>query len=81
MAKQSLFYEEVVPLTKERHMGWSVQHQHTYAFAAKQHSVPPTHTWVVESRPDARVVGTLCSCSSSADSAARRWTCRPTRVW
>ena len=40
MAKQSLFYEEVVPLTKERHMGWSVEHQHTYAFAAKQHSVP-----------------------------------------
>ena len=40
MAKQSLFYEEVVPLTKERHMGWSVEHQHTFAFAAKQHSVP-----------------------------------------
>jgi len=40
MAKQSLFYEEVVPLTKERHMGWSVEQGHTYAFAAKQHSVP-----------------------------------------
>lgn len=40
MAKQSLFYEEVVPLTKERHLGWSVEQGQNYAFAAKQHSVP-----------------------------------------
>ncbi|MEM7060647.1 MAG: SapC family protein [Pseudomonadota bacterium] len=44
MAKQSLFYEEVVPLTKERHMGWSVEQGKTYAFAAKQHSVPLMHS-------------------------------------
>lgn len=40
MAKQSLFYEEVVPITKERHMGWSVEKPGNFSFAATQHSVP-----------------------------------------
>lgn len=40
MAKQSLFYEDVIPITKERHAGWSVTQGKDYAFAAEAHSVP-----------------------------------------
>lgn len=40
MAKQLLFYEDVKPITKERHKDWSMQRGENFAFAADSNAVP-----------------------------------------
>ncbi len=40
MAPQLLFYNDVVPLNKERHQGWSLKQVDDYSFADKANSVP-----------------------------------------
>jgi hypothetical protein len=40
MSKQLLFYELVTPISKARHMNWSVRTDRSYKFAAETNSVP-----------------------------------------
>jgi hypothetical protein len=42
MAKNFLFYQNVVPVSKERHANWSVQRSDGYQFARDVNSVPLT---------------------------------------
>ena len=40
MAKQLLFYEDVKPVTKERHAKWSMERGDNFSFAADSNAVP-----------------------------------------